>query len=122
MSADFREYASIRQVVQRYIGGGRQGSSETMKQAFHENASIHGRMGEDLISAPIQGLFDWVDGNPPASQVADCIASIDLRGSIASVRVELDNWGGHRFTDLLSLLKIDGEWKILCKMFHLHGE
>jgi hypothetical protein len=35
--------------------------------------------------------------------------------------VELDNWAGHRFTDVLSLLKVDGEWKIVCKVFHLHG-
>lgn len=122
MSADFHEHAAIRLIVQRYIDGGRQGRSEAIQQAFQENATIHGSLGEDLISAPVQGLFGCEDGNPPPSQAADCIASTDLRGSIASARVELGNWGGQRFTDLLSLRKIGGEWKILCKMFHLHGE
>jgi hypothetical protein len=121
MNDDFHDYPAIRQAVQQYIDGGRGGSSETMKLGFHENAAIHGYLGTDLISAPIQGLYDWVDGNPPVSNVADCIASIDVYGSIAMVRVELDDWGGHRFTDLLSLLKVDGEWKIVCKVFHLHA-
>jgi hypothetical protein len=36
------------------------------------------------------------------------------------VRLELDNWTGHRFTDMFTLLKVDGEWKIISKVFHLH--
>jgi hypothetical protein len=121
MNDEFNDYPAIRQAVQQYIDGGRSGSSAAMKLGFHENAAIHGYLGPDLISAPIQGLYDWVDGNPPASNLADYIASIDVYGSIAVVRVELDDWGGHRFTDVLSLLKVDGEWKIVCKVFHLHA-
>ena len=48
------------------------------------------------------------------------IASIDLVGSVATVRLELDDWTGDRFTDLFTLLKVDGEWKIMNKVFHLH--
>jgi hypothetical protein len=36
------------------------------------------------------------------------------------VRVETDNWTGHRFTDFFNLLKRDGQWKIMNKVFHLH--
>jgi uncharacterized protein YbjT (DUF2867 family) len=28
---------------------------------------------------------------------------------------------GHRFTDLFNLLKVDGTWKIMNKVFHMHG-
>ncbi len=38
------------------------------------------------------------------------------------MRLELDNWTGHRYTDLFTLLKVDGEWKIMNKVFHLHPE
>ena len=41
-------------------------------------------------------------------------------GTIATARVEADNWTRHRFTDLFTLLKVDGEWKIMNKVFHLH--
>ena len=121
MSNALADYDAITRAVQRYIDGGRSGSSETMRLGFHANASIHGYLGPDLISGPIQGLYDWVDANPPASDLVDFIASIEIHHSFATARIELDNWAGHRFTDVLSLLKVDGEWKIMCKMFHLHG-
>ena len=41
-------------------------------------------------------------------------------GTIATVRLELDDWTGHRFTDMFTLLKSNGEWKIISKVFHLH--
>ena len=49
------------------------------------------------------------------------IADIDIIGSIATVRLEIDNWTGHKFTDLFTLLKVDGEWKIMNKVFYLHA-
>ncbi len=39
-----------------------------------------------------------------------------------TVRLELDNWTGHRFTDLFTLLKVDGQWQIMNKVFHLHAQ
>ena len=45
---------------------------------------------------------------------------IDIEGSAASVRIELDNWTGHRFTDFFTLVRIDGRWQIVSKVFHLH--
>ncbi len=49
------------------------------------------------------------------------MASIETCGTIAVARLEIDNWTGHRFTDLFTLLKVDGEWKIMNKVFHLHA-
>jgi hypothetical protein len=31
-----------------------------------------------------------------------------------------DDFAGMRFTDYLSLLKIDGRWMIVSKLYHLH--
>ena len=36
-------------------------------------------------------------------------------------RLESDNWTGHKFTDFFTILKVDGEWKIMNKIFHLHA-
>ncbi|MBL8190933.1 MAG: nuclear transport factor 2 family protein [Acidobacteria bacterium] len=48
------------------------------------------------------------------------IASIELNATVATVRLELHNWSGHRFTDLFTLLITEGEWIIVSKVFHLH--
>ena len=113
---------AISATIQKYIDGGIAGSSETMKPAFHEGATMYGYIGPDLFGGPIQGLFDWNDSNGPASDLKANIANIDIEGTIATARVELDNWTGRKFTDMFTLLKTDGEWKIISKVFYLHPE
>ena len=114
------DYDAISKVVQIYIDAGRSGKGEDMKPAFHPLATIVGYAGPDLTASPIQRLFDWNDQNGPATELEGRIASIDIVGSAATVRLELDNWTGHRFTDFFTLVKIDGEWKIINKVFYLH--
>jgi len=113
---------AIAATIQKYIDGGISGKGDDMKPAFHENATIHGYIGEDLFGGPIQLLFDWNDGNGPASELKSDITNIDIEGTVATARVELDNWTGHKFTDMFTLLKTDGEWKIISKVFYLHSE
>ena len=121
-SAQASDREAIEKVIQVYASGGISGDSQDMKPAFHEGATIYGYIGPDLFGGPIQGLFDWNDGNGAAADLRSKIANIDIEGSIATVRLELDNWTGHRFTDMFTLLKTDGEWKIISKVFFLHPE
>ncbi len=115
------EYDAIAKIVQRYIDGAKSGKGEDMKPVFHKDATVFGYVGTDLFAGPIQQLFDWNDENGPATELQARIASIDLVDTVATVRLELDNWTGSRFTDLFTLLKVDGEWKIMNKVFHLHA-
>ncbi len=121
MSSDVRQHDAIAETLQHYIDGARSGKGGDMKPAFHEDANIFGYIGADLFAGPIRKLFDWHDENGPATELEARIASIDVIGTVATVRIDLDNWTGHRFTDLLSLLKVDGAWKIMNKVFHLHS-
>jgi hypothetical protein len=120
-TTNLSEYDSIARAIQHYINGARSGKGEDMKPAFHEDATIFGYVGEELFAGSIQQLYTWNDQNGPANGLRARIASIDLIDSVATVRLELDNWTGHRFTDLFTLLKVDGVWKIMNKVFHLHS-
>ena len=115
------EYNAITSTLQHYIDGARSGRGDDMKPAFHEDATIFGYVGADLFAGPIKNLFDWNDNNGPATDLLAQIASIDIVESVATVRLELENWTGFRFTDLFTLLKIDGDWKIMNKVFHAHS-
>ena len=121
MSTDVREHDAIAKTLQHYIDGTRSGNGDDMKPAFHKNATIFGYAGADLFGGPIQQLFDWSDENGPAAELQARVASIDLAGTVAIVRLELTNLKGDRYTDMFTLLKVDGEWKILSKVFHLHS-
>lgn len=120
-AADISEYDAITKVMQHYIDGARSGKGAEMKPTFHDDATIYGYVGPDLFAGPIQGLYDWNDENGPAKEIQSRIVHIDIVGSVASVRLETDNWTGHRFTDFFNLLKVDGKWKVMNKVFHLHA-
>ncbi len=111
----------IEKTIQHYIDGARDGKGDLMKPAFHDDATIFGYIGPDLFAGPIQKLYDWNDENGPATEIETNIASIDIEGTIATARLEADNWTGLKFTDMFTLLKTDGQWKIMNKVFHLHG-
>ena len=111
----------IAKVVQHYIDGAKSGKGDDMKPAFHEDATVFGYVGDDLFAGPIAALFAWNDDNGPATGLQARIASVDVTGTVATARLELDDWTGYRFTDLFTLLKVDGEWKIMNKVFHLHS-
>jgi hypothetical protein len=115
------DLSEIKAVVQQYIDGAISGRGDDMKSAFHPDATIFGYVGPDLFAGPIRLMFDWNDENGPASGLQSTIANIELAGTVATVRLELDDWTGHQFTDLFTLLKYDGQWCITNKVFHLHG-
>ena len=118
---DVTEHGAIAKAVQHYIDGAKSGSGDDMKPAFHKDATIFGYAGADLFAGPIQQLFDWSDENGPAAELQARIASVDVVDTVATVRLELNNLAGSRYTDLFTLLKVDGEWKIMNKVFHLHS-
>ncbi len=121
MSTDVSEHDVIAKAVQHYIDGAKSGKGDGMKPAFHKDATIFGYAGDDLFGGPIQLLFDWCDQSDPATELQARIASIDVAETVATVRLELTNLNGARYTDMFTLLKVDGEWKIMSKVFHLHS-
>ena len=77
--------------------------------------------GIDLCAGPIQQLFDWSDDTGPSTELKARIVSIEVVDTVAILRLELENLAGSRYTDMFTLLKIEGEWKIMNKVFHLHS-
>jgi hypothetical protein len=88
------EREAVARTIQAYVDGGKSGKGDDMKPAFHEGATIYGYVGQDLFGGPIQLLFDWNDGNGPATELRSQITNIDIEGTIAVARVELNNWTG----------------------------
>jgi hypothetical protein len=124
-SSQIQEYDAIVDVMNRYSEGVRTGSSSVMKPVFHQGCTFYGYYQGSLLAGPIQMLFDWVDGNGPAADIRIRIASVDIRDSIASVRIDIESMTGKlagsspsRLTDLFQLIRIDGNWMISQKSFH----
>ena len=115
------EKEQIKKVLEHYINGAKSGKGDDMRPAFHDDATIFGYIGSDLFSGPIQKLYEWNDSNGPATEIFTEFKSIDVVESIATVCLESKNWTGYNFTDFFTLLKVNEEWKVINKVFHLHS-
>lgn len=115
------EVKSIRETLEHYIEGLRTGDVDLLQKAFHPEAIMTGYLGPDPMVIPIQGLYDLVsDNEAPAdgdAPFAAAIQSVDVTGSTATAVVTEQGYLGHDFQDSFQLLKLDGRWQIMAKLF-----
>lgn len=116
------EYNAIVEVLNKYNEGGKQADSSIMKPAFSEHATIFGVDDNKLIGGPIQGLFDVIDRDfSPSPNAQGVIVNIDIVGTAASARIDTNDISGFCFTDFFNLLKLDGKWTVVSKIYHTHS-
>ena len=109
---------AIEEVIGKYIEAGRVADSSIMKPVFHENAQMSGPAEDGAFSGPIQALYDFVDSHGPATDLGMRIVNITISDErAASVVLQPDPWHGKNYTDHFHLLKIDGAWKIMSKIY-----
>ena len=117
-----QEYNAIVEVLNKYNEGGKQAKSSIMKPAFSEQATIFGVDADNkLIGGPIQGLFEIIDSAfRPSPEAKGVIVNIDIVGTAASARIDTNDISGFCFTDFFNLLKVEGKWTVVSKIYHTH--
>jgi hypothetical protein len=120
------EQDGIHKAINFYIDGLREGSVETLKQAFHADATMCGYLGETMMVVPIQGLYDFVASHDSPAKTGEpfeaSIAALEVAGSVASARITEKSYQGLNFTTFFHLLKIDGRWWIVGKVFNVESQ
>ncbi len=108
-------------MIDIYIAGLRLGRIDLLKQTFHESAIMYGFSAEDKISeGSIQRLYDIIEKNGPLANVTSENSVLHQTPNTALVLAELKNTSPNQnSTDHLSLMKINGWWKIVSKVYHL---
>ncbi len=113
------EEAAVRATLDHYLQGHATGDGAHMRIAFHPEAKLQfvrdGKLAT-LTSAEYAARFS---GKPAAdeAQRRRRIERVDVSGSAATGKIVLD-YPATRFVDYMTLLKVDGEWKIVNKAFH----
>jgi hypothetical protein len=119
MRDDIKEYNSVEAVAKKFCEAVKAGESEIVKPYFYEKACFFGQLNEQTYqSGPIEEFYKTIDTFGACGD--DYISRIDilmLEKTIAVVQVIEDNWHGYKFTDILNLNKINGEWKIVAKVY-----
>lgn len=118
-----QEYQAILEVLTKYNEGGAKADSSIMKPAFSDKATLFGVDANGaLVGGPIQMLFDIIDNDfTPSPNAAGAVVRIDIVGTAASARIDTDGISGFRFTDFFNLLKVDGKWTVVSKIYHTHS-
>jgi len=111
------EFEAIAQTVSYYLDGGTHNDFATLKKAFHKDAMMTYLAGEEYKSVNAIDFFEAGMKPGPKSNRKTRIESIDVDGHAARAKLEI-TYDTFRFIDYMTLLKIDGEWKIVSKVFY----
>lgn len=126
-SADIgRGFAAVSAVLVDYFEGLYRSDTSLLRRVFHPNAVYACATEGALLRLDMDEYFPIVDKRPsPASRRDardDRIVSIDFIGPVTAVaRVECQILP-KRFSDVLTLVFVDGRWQIISKVFHFELE
>ena len=116
-----QDYEDVLIVVKGYVEGLKTGSVEQLKKTFHQDAVMYGHLGEQLSGGSINNLYTYIEKFGAATNIRTNLTVLHKTPTTAIVRVEMENDAANEdFTDYHSLIKIDGEWKVIAKLFHVY--
>lgn len=112
------EEEAVRKTVDLYFQGQATGNGDFFRKAFHTEAKLFWVRDGKFSQRTSEEFAAGASGKPAADEAERKrrIESIDITGNAAIVKVVLD-YPTVKFTDYFTMLKIDGEWKIMNKTF-----
>lgn len=110
------DYQNIEKTLSYYLEGGTNNDYEMLAKAFHKTATMK-FIGDGYTEVNALEFFKNGMKPGPKQNRKTRIASINISGNAANARLEID-YPTFTFIDYMNLLKIDGEWKIVGKIFY----
>ena len=115
--------SEIQDCVERYYQALRTSSPDGIRSVFHPNARITGYLPDGLHEMPVEEFAGFVEAQQPSPDDAGAermleILSCEVAGETAGVRLR-ESYLGMVFIDTFSMLRVDGQWLIYNKLFHV---
>lgn len=113
------EDAAVRAAIEHYFQGHATGDGAHFRKVFHPESKLVFIRDGKYASRTSEEFIAGSSGKPAAdeAQRKRTIDWIDVTGDAAVAKITL-TYPAVTFTDYMALLKIDGEWKIVNKLFH----
>jgi hypothetical protein len=116
-----KDFEDVVATVAKYVEGLRVGSIDGLIEAFYKDAVMYGFTNDKLLGGPIKNLYDFVEKNGNAPDIKTRLDVLAITTTTAVVRVDMENDAiGADYTDFHTLIKIDGTWKIIAKVYHMY--
>ena len=119
MRSDIGEYEAVEKAAEKFVKSVVERNSKYARELFVDEAVLFGYLDGDLEHGSIEQFYDNVDSVAAGDEFKGRIDVILLEETLAVVRVLEESWGGRiDFTDVLLMLKMDGEWKAVAKAYN----
>ena len=117
VNAQDSDFQLVEKTVNSYMDGLVSGNAEMITKAFHKDATMKmiGEKGYESYNA-IEALTADLTAIPKETTTTR-IVSINITGNSASAQLEIQ-LAELTYIDFMQILKINGEWKIVSKIFY----
>jgi hypothetical protein len=116
-----KDYEDVVATVSKYVEGLSVGSVTEISQAFHKEAIMYGFTDDKMLGGPIKNLYDFVEKNGTAPDIKTQIDILAITPTTAVVRVDMEKDAiGADYTDFHTLIKLNGTWRIIAKVYHMY--
>jgi hypothetical protein len=120
-AADPEEADIIAIVDQAYVHGVHiDADAEKMRAGMHDAFVMFVLANDNVTQLTRDAWIERLKTAKPQPDTRADIKVLDRSGSAAVARVELFRGGKQIFTDYISLYRVNGEWKLVGKVFHRH--
>jgi hypothetical protein len=111
---DKTDEAAVRACLEEYMSG----DGNRMEKAFHPSATMKyiDAQTNEFKDVPIADFIARVKANTNKSERKIGIVSVNIEGSAANGKIKIET-GNVIMYDYMNMLKINGEWKIVSKIF-----
>lgn len=111
--------AAVRSALGHYLAAHATGQGEHIGMVFHPDAMLYWVADGQLNRRAGTEYQAGFRGTAPADEAERerWIEMVDVTGDVAVAKVILD-YPGAKFTDYFALLRVDGEWRVMSKLFH----
>ena len=108
---------AVRQVVESYLHGLKFNDVSSLQKAFWPNARLYFQAKGSLGELTQEQWYAGFAANAGKEETGDLrITALEVTHDIASVKV-VEDYPGSRYTDYLSLVRFDGKWSIVNKIY-----
>ncbi len=123
MRAPIAEYEAIEKAAMNFVRSVAEGNSAYAKELFTDDAVLFGFLDGKLEHGSIEQFYHNVDTVAGGDSFKARVDVLLAEETLAVVRVLEEGWGGRiDFTDVLLLLKIDGQWKCVAKAYNQNSD
>ena len=106
----------VEKTLNYYLEGGTNNDFDMLQKAFHPTATMK-YIGDEYKEVNAVEFFKKGMKPGPKQNRKTRIVAVNVTGNAANATLEIE-YPTFYFIDYMNLLRVDGEWKIVGKIFH----